>query len=71
MSRITADNISSRSGGSISINNGVIVGSAVTVNSTGINVTGIVTATSFSITNSFGSTLNLPSVGRVYFSSNS
>lgn len=50
MSKISADSISSRSGGNITVNNDVnVVGviTATTLSSSGANITGVVTATSF------------------------
>jgi hypothetical protein len=44
MSRISADNISSRSGGTIAINNGINISGVVTATSfvgSGVNLTGI------------------------------
>lgn len=47
MSRISADSISSRSGGNISVNNDLVVETNVTINSTGVNAVGVITATRF------------------------
>ena len=54
MSKISADNISSRSGGNITVSNNISVAG-------NINVTGIVTATSFTGNGAGLTGLNIPS----------